>query len=123
MRQAIKKAQKVTDKPSQIIPRTGNGWSSPKSHGTARAHGEPLGADEVKATKEALGWPAEPTFYVPDEVREEFARKTKKRVREHKKWEKGFAEWRTRNPKLAAEWDRYWSHSLPDGYETQLLEA
>jgi transketolase len=123
VRKAIKKAQKVTDKPSLIIARTVIGWGSPKYHGTARAHGEPLGADEVKATKEALGWPAEPTFYVPDEVREEFARKTKKLVREHKKWEKGFAEWRTRNPELAAEWDRYWSHSLPDGYETQLLEA
>jgi transketolase len=123
IRKAIKKAQKVTDKPTLIICRTVIGWGSPKYHGTARAHGEPLGAEEVKATKEALGWPAEPTFYVPDEVRAEFARKTKKLARERKKWEKGLAEWRTRNAELAAEWDRYWSHSLPDGFETQLVEA
>src|SRR6185503_2524574 len=101
---AVKKAQKVTGKPSLIIARTVIGWGSPKYHGTARAHGEPLGADEVKATKEALGWPQEPTFYVPDEVREEFARKTKKLARERKKWDKEMAAWRVRHPQLAEEW-------------------
>ncbi len=123
VRKAIRKAQKVTDKPSIIMARTVIGWGSPKFHGTSRAHGEPLGADEVKATKAALGWPQEPTFYVPDEVRSEFARRTKKLVREHKKWEKGMAEWRGRNPQLADEWDRYWNHTLPDGYEMQLVDA
>ncbi|HEX9161622.1 MAG TPA: transketolase [Thermoanaerobaculia bacterium] len=123
IRKAIRKAQKVTDRPSLILARTIIGWGSPKYHGTARAHGEPLGADEVKATKAALGWPQEPTFYVPDEVRAEFARKTKKLSRERKKWEKGMDEWRARNPQLAAEWDRYWSHSLPDGFENDLVAA
>jgi len=123
IRKAIKKAQKVTDRPSLIMARTIIGWGSPKFHGTSRAHGEPLGADEVKATKAALGWPTEPTFYVSDEVREEFARKTKKLAREHKKWQKGMTEWRSRNPQLAEQWDRYWNHTLPDGYEVQLAEA
>ena len=123
VRKAIKKAQKVTDKPSLIMARTVIGWGSPKFHGTSRAHGEPLGADEVKATKAALGWPQEPAFLVPDEVRAEFERKTKKLAREHKKWEKGMAEWRARNPQLGEEWDRYWNHTLPDGYELQLVEA
>ena len=123
IRKAIKKAQKVTDQPSLIISRTIIGWGSPKYHGTARAHGEPLGADEVKATKAALGWPEEPLFHVPPEVREEFKRKTKKLSRERKKWEKGFAEWRTRNSALGEDWDRYWNHSLPDGFEMSLVEA
>jgi len=57
VRKAIKKAQKVTDKPSLIAARTIIGRGSPRYHGTSRAHGEPLGADEVKATKAALGWP------------------------------------------------------------------
>src|SRR6185436_13169398 len=61
IRKAIKRAQRETGKPSLIVARTIIGWESPKYHGTARAHGEPLGADEVKATKEALGWPLEPT--------------------------------------------------------------
>ncbi|HSP35884.1 MAG TPA: transketolase [Thermoanaerobaculia bacterium] len=123
IRKAIKKAQKVTDKPSLIVARTIIGWGSPKYHGTARAHGEPLGPDEVKATKVALGWPAEPAFYVPDEVRAEFARKVKKLSRERKKWEKGFAEWTSRHPDLLTEWNRYWSHALPEKFENDLLAA
>ena len=123
VRKAIKKAQKVTDKPSLIMARTVIGWGSPRFHGTSRAHGEPLGADEVKATKAALGWPEEPTFLVPDEVRAEFARKTKKLVRERAKWDKAMTDWRARHPELAAEWDRYWNHTLPDGFEMQLVEA
>ncbi|MGZ8709937.1 MAG: transketolase, partial [Thermoanaerobaculia bacterium] len=123
IRKAIKKAQKVAGKPSLIIAKTIIGWGSPKFHGTARAHGEPLGADEVKATKAAVGWPLEPAFYVSDEVRAEFARKTKKQARERKKWQKGFDEWRTRNIGLAEEWDRYWSHRVPDGFEATLIAA
>src|SRR5438552_3348773 len=123
VRKAIKKAQRVTDKPSLIMARTVIGWGSPKFHGTSRAHGEPLGDDEVKATKAAIGWPQEPTFLVPDEVRAEFDRKTKKLARERKKWEKGMDEWRARNSQLASDWDRYWNHTLPDGYEMQLVEA
>jgi transketolase len=123
IRKAIRKAQKVPDRPSMIVAKTVIGWGSPKYHGTARAHGEPLGADEVAATKQALGWPAEPAFYVPDEVRAEFARKTKKLARERKKWDKAMKDWTTRNPELAEQWDIYWSHRLPDGFETALLDA
>ncbi|HEX7418510.1 MAG TPA: transketolase [Thermoanaerobaculia bacterium] len=123
IRKAIKKSQKVTDRPSLIIARTVIGFGSPKYHGTARAHGEPLGADEVKATKAALGWPEEPTFLVPPEVQAEFTRKTKKLARERKKWEKGFAEWSARNPHLLTEWNRYWSHALPPGFEDELVAA
>ncbi|HET7433852.1 MAG TPA: transketolase, partial [Thermoanaerobaculia bacterium] len=123
IRKAIKRAQRNTDRPSLIICRTIIGWGSPKYHGTARAHGEPLGADEVKATKAALGWPEEPTFLVPAEVQAEFDRKTKKLARDRKRWDKELAAWRSRHPELAEEWDRYWSHWLPDGYESVLLEA
>jgi transketolase len=123
IRKAIKKAQKVTDRPSIIVSRTVIGWGAPNVHGTARAHGEPLGADEAKATKQALGWPLEPTFYVPDEVRAEFARKTKKLARERKKWTKAMNEWRARNVTLAEQWDIHWSHRLPEGYEAALLQS
>jgi transketolase len=123
VRKAVKKAQKQKEQPSLIMAKTVIGKGSPKFHGTSRAHGEPLGAEETKATKELVGWPLEPTFYVPDEVRAEFARKVKKLARTHKQWEKSMAEWRAANPALAAEWDRYWSHSLPDAFELQLVEA
>jgi transketolase len=123
IRKAIKKAQKETARPTLIMAKTIIGWGSPKFHGTARAHGEPLGADEVKATKAALGWPEEPTFFVPPVVREEFIKRTKKLVRARRKWDKEMKAWRVRHPELAEEWDRYWSHWLPDGYEMPLLEA
>jgi transketolase len=123
IRKALKKAIRVTDRPSMIIAKTVIGWGSPKFHGTARAHGEPLGAEEAAATKVALGWPAEPTFYVPDDVQEEYTRKTKKLSRSRKQWDKAMKAWRARNPELAEQWDLYWSHRLPDGYETALLDA
>ncbi|HEX7706036.1 MAG TPA: transketolase [Thermoanaerobaculia bacterium] len=123
IRKAIRKGQKETARPTLIAAKTVIGWGSPKFHGTARAHGEPLGADEVKATKEALGWPQEPTFFVPGEVRAEFERKTKKLSRERKKWEKEMTAWRARHPESAEEWDRYWANWLPDGFELPLLEA
>src|SRR6202012_4778919 len=66
--EAIKIAQGITDKPSLIRVRTVIGYGSPKA-GTNKAHGEALGAEAVKATKEKLNWPQEPTFYVPDEAK------------------------------------------------------
>jgi len=123
IRKAIRRAQKETTRPTLIVAKTVIGWGSPKYHGTARAHGEPLGADEVKATKAALGWPQEPTFFVPPEVREEFLRKTKKLARDRKRWDKEMTAWRVRHPELAEEWDRYWAHWLPDGFESVLLEG
>jgi transketolase len=123
IRKAIKRAQKETARPSLIICKTVIGWGSPKFHGTARAHGEPLGADEVKATKQALGWPEEPTFLVPAEVRAEFERKTNKLARMRKLWDREMTAWRARHPEMAEDWDRYWSQWVPDGFELPLLEA
>ena len=122
IRKAIKKAQKDATRPSLIIAKTIIGWGSPKYHGTARAHGEPLGADEVKATKAALSWPEEP-FYIAPEVQAEFLRRSKKLARERKKWDKEMTAWRARHPEVAEEWDRYWSKWLPDGFEVAMLEA
>ncbi|MEO8216165.1 MAG: transketolase [Acidobacteriota bacterium] len=123
VRKAIRKAQKVTDKPSIIVATTVIGWGSPKMHGTAAAHGAPLGEDEVLATKKALGWPLEPTFLVPDQVQAEYTRRTKKLSRSHKKWDKALAAWREANEGLAAEWDRYWNHDVPEDLAQQLLDA
>jgi transketolase len=123
IRKTIRKAQRETARPTLIAAKTIIGWGSPKFHGTARAHGEPLGADEVKATKEALGWPQEPTFHIPGEVRAEFERKTRKLARARKRWDKEMTAWRARHPEMAEEWDRYWSAWLPDGFELPLLEA
>ncbi len=66
---AIAHAKRVAERPSLIIVRTHIAWGSPHKQDTAEAHGAPLGADEVKATKQNLGWPSLEPFYVPDETK------------------------------------------------------
>src|SRR5206468_11772973 len=65
---AIVEAKRVTDRPTMIVCRTVIGYGSPHKAGTAKAHGEPLGVDEIKLTKQALGWPSMEPFFVPDEA-------------------------------------------------------
>ena len=66
---AIEAAKAEEKRPSIIACRTHIGYGSPHKQDTAKAHGEPLGEEEIRLTKENLGWPTEPTFYVPDGVR------------------------------------------------------
>ncbi len=71
---ALREAMAVPDRPSLIVLRSHIGWPSPHKTDTAAAHGDPLGVDEVRATKEILGLPPDETFYVPDEVLEYYRR-------------------------------------------------
>jgi transketolase len=66
---ALTTATAETARPSLIVARTHIAYGSPHAQDTAEAHGAPLGPEEVAATKQALGWPLEPTFHVPDEAR------------------------------------------------------
>ena len=70
---AIDAAQAETERPSLIVVRTHIGFGSPNKQDTAKAHGAPLGEDEIRLTKENLGWPREP-FFVPDEALDALAR-------------------------------------------------
>src|SRR5215470_2238470 len=72
---ALAAARAETERPSLVIARTTIAYGSPHLAGSSKAHGAPLGADEVRATKEALGWPLEPEFLVPDDVRAWFAKR------------------------------------------------
>ncbi|MFA6955647.1 MAG: transketolase [Thermoanaerobaculia bacterium] len=123
VRKAIRKAQKATTQPSIVIARTTIGFGSPHMAGSHEVHGAPLGPQETIETKKAYGWPAEPAFYVPDGVREEFARKVGKLAKQRKKWEKSMKAWRAANPGLAADYDRYWSHEVPVDFAKQLVAA
>lgn len=69
---ALEAARAETTRPSIIIARTIIGFGSPGKQDTAEVHGAPLGKDEVKATKEKLGWPLEPAFFIPEEVQANF---------------------------------------------------
>jgi transketolase len=110
--QAITVAKNVTDRPSFIAVRTHIGYGSPRQDSSA-AHGEPLGADNVKKTKEALGWPLEPDFYVPDDVLAWFRESGKRGAAEQRAWQSRVDAWSAENPQLAAQFNRTLVPALP----------
>ncbi|MEE9543106.1 MAG: transketolase [Thermodesulfobacteriota bacterium] len=72
IREALRSGRAEKERPSIIIARTSIGFGSPNKQDDAGSHGAPLGADEIKLTKEALGWPLEPSFHIPQEVKDHF---------------------------------------------------
>ncbi len=106
-------AAKEDPRPSLIAVRTIIGFGSPKA-GTFGAHGEPLGVDAVKRTKEALGWPVEPDFYVPDDVLAWWRALGKKGAPVQEAWNKTYAAWKADNAELAAQLERARDEKLPD---------
>ena len=114
------RAAKADPRPSLIAVRTTIGFGSPKRQGTAKAHGEPLGEEELKAAKENLGWPVEPRFLIPGDVME-FYREAVEHGRERE------ADWRMRleaytrmHPALGAELERRLSGQLPENWDVDL---
>ncbi len=110
--QAIGVAKGVTDRPSFIAVRTHIGYGSPLQD-TFKAHGEPLGADNVKKTKEELGWPLEPDFYVPDDVLAFFRECGAKGAQAEAAWKTRYEQWKTANPNDAAQLERALAGELP----------
>jgi transketolase len=117
---AIAQAKRVTDRPSLIIVRTHIAWGSPNKQDTAEAHGAPLGADEVKATKQNLGWPSLEPFYVPDEALERWRRAKDRGARLEADWQKQWDGYRAAHPDLAAELRRRLEGRLVDGWDAGL---
>ena len=117
---AFAAAQQVLDRPSLIICRTHIAKGSPNKQDTAASHGEPLGEEEVKLTKEALGLPLEPAFFVPDAVRELFVQAGQRGDALTEVWSEKFAGWRQTHPDLAAYWEAAMSHTLPVGLADRL---
>jgi transketolase len=100
--------------------RTHIGYGSPNKQDTAEAHGSPLGEEEVKLTKENLGWPLEPKFYIPEEVLAHFRKAIERGEKAEAAWQTRLADYRKAHPALAAEWDRYVNGELPEGWTAQL---
>ncbi len=118
---AIRRAKK-DPRPSIIMCRTRIGFGLPTRQDTAKAHGEPPGEEELRAAKIALGWPAEPKFYVPKEVLAHFRRAVQTGRRVDAQWQKCFADYRKEYPRLAAEFERRMAGELPDGWDAGLPE-
>jgi len=114
---AIRAAQAEAERPSLILCRTHIGYGSPHKQDTNKAHGEPLGEEEVRLTKQQLGWPLEPAFLVPEEARQQF----RQALARGKTWE---AEWQARMeayaaafPQEKARWEQYQSGQLPADWD------
>jgi transketolase len=105
-------AAKADARPSLIAVRSIIGYGSPRA-GTFSAHGEPLGAENVKKTKEALGWPVEPAFYVPDDVLRWWRDAGAKGAQAQAAWQRDYATWKSAHADLATEFDRVTSGKLP----------
>ncbi len=117
---ALEAARKEMDRPSLIQVRTHIGFGSPHKQDTAAAHGEPLGPEEVRLTKEGLGWPVEPTFAIPEEAREHFREAIERGSLAQSEWESRFAAYAQENPELATEFRRVTDRRLPPGWDENL---
>jgi transketolase len=111
---AIREAQRSTDRPTLIVCQTLIGKGSPNRAGTAKAHGEALGVEEVKATREALVWNHEP-FVLPEEAYAEWDAKARGEELEGA-WQATFALYKAAHPELAAEYARRMAGDLPSGW-------
>ncbi len=123
LRRALESARAETERPSLLITRTTIGRGSPNKAGTSKAHGEKLGADEVRLTKQAAGWPLEPEFLVPDDVREYFAARSAAKRKARELDDAGFAAWRATHPALAEAWDAARARRLPPNLAETLAEG
>lgn len=114
------RAAKADPRPSIIMCRTIIGFGAPKKQGTSKAHGEPLGDEELNAAKENLNWPKEPRFYIPDDVLD-FYREAVERGHElEAEWNKKFSAYKKANPDKGVELERRLAGVLPKGW-TKLL--
>lgn len=116
---AITDAKAVTDKPTLITVRTIIGYGSPNKQGTSKAHGEPLGSDEVKLVKEFFGWPQE-DFYVPGEALEHWREAVDAGAAAEADWSARFELYRAAYPELAAEFERALAWQLPEGWDADI---
>ncbi|MFY9385504.1 MAG: transketolase [Dethiobacteria bacterium] len=103
-----------SDRPSLVMVRTEIGYGSPHKQGKPESHGAPLGAEEARLTKERLGWPLEPPFNVPVEVKAHFEKLRDELGRQKEEWERLMAAYREKFPEEAARWDTWHSYELPE---------
>ena len=118
--EALRQAGQETRRPTLIVVRTTIGYGSPHKAGTSEAHGSPLGAEEVVATKKALGWEFEEAFFVPKDALQHFRGAVERGARAQSDWQGRFEAWASANPDLAEEWRRAFSGELPPGWDADL---
>lgn len=116
---AALRAAQADERPSLILCRTIIGYGAPTRQGTAKAHGEPLGEEELRAAKEAIGWPLE-KFYVPEDVLTFFRQAVERGAQQEARWREMFEAYRREYPDLAMELARRLEGRLPEAWEAEL---
>ncbi|QBD84889.1 transketolase [Clostridium tetani] len=109
---AIKEAKSDKKRPSIIIIKTQIGYGCPAKQGKSSAHGEPLGEENLKITREFLKWGHEEEFFVPEEVREYMKEKVEELSKEEEEWNKLKEEYDNKYPELAKEWELWFSGKI-----------
>ncbi len=117
---AIKDAKNETGWPSLILVKTHLGYGSPAKQDKFEAHGSPLGSAEVKNTKEAMGWPVDPPFYIPDEALAVFRESLKRGKQAQDDWNKRFTAYEREFPELAAELKELIRGSIKKGWDSEI---
>jgi len=115
--QALRAARNETTRPSLVLVHTHIGYGSPGKQDTFEAHGSPLGGEEVKRTKQKLGWPAEPTFFLPQEALTRFRESIGKGEKAEAEWNRIFSAYAQKFPDQAREFEQVMRGDLPKGWD------
>jgi transketolase len=118
--QALVRAKEVLDRPSLVMVRTEIAYGSPHKAGSAEAHGAPLGVEEVRLAKKALGWDEEQEFLVPEEVRALYREAAERGEKEHASWQESLAAYERLHPGEAEQFRRAVAGELPPGWSAAL---
>jgi transketolase len=114
---ALSAAHGETGRPSLVLVRTHIAYGSPGKQDTFEAHGSPLGTEEVKRTKQKLGWPAEPPFFVPQEALARFRESVGRGEKAEAEWNQRFSAYTQKFPELAREFEGTMRGTLPKGWD------
>jgi transketolase len=117
---AIQEAQAEDRRPSLILAHTHIGYGSPHKQDNFSSHGNPLGEDELQATKKALGWPTMDKFYLPQNAVDYFRQAIPSGTAAEEEWRRGFDEYQKAFPKEAAEFRQIMSGKLPENWSADL---
>jgi transketolase len=117
---ALVAAQRETARPSLIVVRTHLGYGSPHKHDSFAAHGSPLGVEEVRLTKQNLGWPVEPPFWIPEEALAHLRQAVARGVEAEAVWKDRMEAYARAFPAPAAELERSLGGALPPGWDADI---
>ena len=117
---AIREAQKETQRPNIIIVNSHIGYGAPDKQDTAEAHGEPLGAEEIRLTKINYGWPPDAQFLVPEEAKSYMGKAVERGAKWEQEWNDRYKAWAQAFPALAKEWDLIANRDLPQGWDKDI---